>query len=176
MTQDVWQCSRTEAVRCMHNRGGGGGGGYWPAKVDAQKKNKEKTDYLNILSIFWDSAETQIPSGCFTFVLSGLLIPTFLPLCAISLGDHQVSYRQQLTGWIKMCLPQSSERISITRTRLKTPRECVGNIMLHCQRLRQYCALLIIDLVAGISFRAPGIMFTVLQVKIHRRFFKAMNV
>lgn len=65
--------------------------------------------------------------------------------------------------------------IRSTRTRLQAPWECVDGIMLHCKHLRQYWALLIIDLVAGVSFSALGIIFTVLKVRVWRQTLKAMS-
>lgn len=104
-----------------------------------------------------------------------ILKKTFiLSFKAFSTRDYLVQYKQHIEighkNWFhahSLSLPQSCKLIPSKRTRLQAQWECVDGIILHCQRLWQYCALLIIDLVAGVSFSALGIMFTVLKLMIH---------
>lgn len=134
---------------------------------------------VNFLRFCWG-----ISSGYFIFVLPPTLSPFVVlqSFCPQGTIEYSINNRQKYKKKISaLCLflqslPQSCKLISSTRTRLQAPWEYVYGIMLHCQCLWQYCALLIIDPVAGVSFSALEIMFTVLMVMIHRQFFKAMNL
>lgn len=97
-----------------------------------------------------------------TFIMSFKAFSTggYLQYCMNNTHNYDIETGSALVSAYRC------KTIPSKRTRLQAQRECDHGFILHCQRVGQYCALLIIDQVAGIRFSALGVVFTVLKVMI----------